>query len=158
MESKYEMIKQIKSQINDISVDLVDEYHDTTRYICDAISQVADDHVDIYNYDLKQWLQEDSEAVDCIEEAVGEFGINHQDFDFYRLIQSGQYLQSERQLYSDIENIVILSALYHLPDDASEEVINTVCDNINSRIDNGNRFNDIEEAVQDIMSDFEEEA
>lgn len=157
MESKYEMIKQIKSQINDISVDLVDEYYDTTSYICDAINQTADDACSIYTGDQLKWLREDPEAVDYIERGVQEFGIDHDNFNFWDLITSGQYLQASDQLYSDAENIVILSALYCLTDDATEEMVNTVCEEINSRIDHNDRFDDIADAVWDILTEFEEE-
>lgn len=152
---RQEAIKDTKSQMNDISVDLVDEYYDTTSYIYDAISDIANNRVDIYNYDLIAWLQEDPEAVDWIEEAVEEFSIETKDFDFYNLIRWGQYLQAERQLYNDVENIAILSALYCLTDDASEDVINAVCDN--SRIYHCDRFDDIADAVWDILTELEEE-
>lgn len=157
MAPRLEAIKDTKSQMNDCSIDLVDEYYDTTSYICDAISQFAHDACSIYTSGQIEWLREDPESVDYIERGVQEFGIDHKDFNFWRLITSGQYLQASDQLYSDAENIVILSALYCLTDDTTEEMIDAVCDNINSRIDHNDRFDDIADAVQDILTELEEE-
>lgn len=156
MAPRVKAIKDTKSQMNDCSIDLVDEYYDSKYYISDAISQKADDDCSIYYSDQVKWLREDPDSLDYIEQAVRKFGIDHEDFDFWGLITSGQYLQANDKLYSDIENIIMLSALYHLPDDATEEMINTVCDNINSRIDHNDRFDNIANAVFDIMTEFEE--
>lgn len=149
MANKYDKIKELKEQMNDISIDLVDEYYNSTAYICDAISQVADDACSIYYNDRIEWLKKDPEAVDYIEQGVEEFGIDSNSFDFWQLITQGQYLQATETLYRDLQDIITLAALYHLPDDATEEAIEEVCNLVPDRIDQNNTFLDIENEIME---------
>lgn len=73
-------------------------------YICDIITEIADNHIDIYNSDLLEWA---CGNYSYIENSVREFGINEKDFDFFRLIQQGQYLANEQYLYDNLQNIVL---------------------------------------------------
>ena len=72
-------------------------------YICECIGELADNNVSIYNYDLLEWVRNNSEYV---EQAVAEFGIDSRNFDFFRLLQQGQYMQIEEELYSNLDDIL----------------------------------------------------
>lgn len=72
-------------------------------YICDCISELADNNVSIYNYDLLEWVKDNSEYV---ERAVSEFGIDERNFDFFRLLQQGQYMQIEEKLYNNLDDVL----------------------------------------------------
>ena len=72
-------------------------------YICDIITEIADNHVNIYNYDLMEWAKGNTSY---IEEALDEFGTPKNDrgqADFMRIIQQGQYYYNEMNIYESLE-------------------------------------------------------
>lgn len=73
-------------------------------YIGDIITEIADNHIDLYNSDLLEWA---CGNYSYIEDSIREFGINEKDFDFFRLIQQGQYYANEQNLYDNLQNIVL---------------------------------------------------
>lgn len=73
-------------------------------YICDIFTEIADNHIDSYNSDLLEWA---CGNYSYIEDSIREFGINEKDFDFFRLIQQGQYYANEQNLYDNLQNIVL---------------------------------------------------
>lgn len=103
-------------QLSDMALDIVENYDD---YFCDAISEEADQNVDCYNSDLAEWLLKNDYYVN---EAVKEFGIDNKNFDIWRLIQQGQYISNERELYEQTEQIWICKALYYLMDKGIKEL------------------------------------
>lgn len=73
-------------------------------YICDIITEIADNNVDIYNYDLMEWAKGNTSY---IEEALDEFGTptdNNGRADFMRIVQQGQYYYNERNIYENLED------------------------------------------------------
>ena len=73
-------------------------------YICDIITEIADNNIDIYNSDLMDWAKGNTSY---IEEALEEFGTptnNRGQADFMRIIQQGQYLCNEQDLYNNLED------------------------------------------------------
>ena len=51
---------------------------------------------DCYNSDLLKWLSSNLSRAKYVEEYVQEFGIEAKDFDLYRIISGGQYLERSR--------------------------------------------------------------
>lgn len=72
------------------------DYND--GYICDIISEIADNHVDIYNDDLIEWAKEN---YSYIEEAIQEYG---KPDDFFQFIRQGQYYAYSQDLYENLED------------------------------------------------------
>lgn len=85
--------------------DLGDYFRDYNNgYICDIITEIADNNIDIYNSDLMDWAKGNTSY---IEEALEEFGTptnNRGQADFMRIIQQGQYLCNEQDLYNNLED------------------------------------------------------
>ena len=54
----------------------------------DMTSELANSKVDIYNYDLRKWSVDN---YNYIEDAISEFGVDTENPDFHKMIQSGQY-------------------------------------------------------------------
>lgn len=67
-------------------------------YICDIITEIADNNVDIYYSDLFEWAKHNFEI---IEEANEEFGAPN---DIIKQIQQGEFLAFERELYENLED------------------------------------------------------
>ena len=67
-------------------------------YICDIITDIADNNIDIYTADLLNWIPDNYEY---IEEANQEFGVPD---DFLKQVQQGQFLYNERNLFDNLED------------------------------------------------------
>lgn len=66
-------------------------------YICDIITEIADNNIDIYYYDLFEWAKNN---FSYITEANEEMGTPT---DIIKQIQQGQYYANERNLYENLE-------------------------------------------------------
>jgi hypothetical protein len=63
----------------------------------DAINELSDSKVDIYNHDLRVWAVDN---YDYIEEAVEEYGYDDKNFNFHKLIQLGQFYAYNMEFYT----------------------------------------------------------
>lgn len=99
-----------KLKIEELKKDLyISDFGDCLRdynngYIGDIISEIADNNIDIYNSDLIDWAKGN---ISYIEEALDEFGTptnSRGQADFIRIIQQGQYLYNEQDLYNNLED------------------------------------------------------
>ena len=93
---------------------------------------------------MLDWVKNDRESVEYIEESVEEFG-QPEKFDFYKLIQQGQYLKNERELYNNLEEFGKIWLLAYLRDvEKIEELTEEQAEKIESlNVDNNMRFEDL---------------
>jgi len=63
----------------------------------DAINELSDSKIDIYNHTLRVWAVDN---YDYIEEAVEEYGYDDKKFDFHKLIQLGQFYAYNMEFYT----------------------------------------------------------
>lgn len=126
-------------------------------YICDCISELADNHVDIYNYNLLEWVKDNSSYV---EDAVAEFGIDSKNFDFFGLLRQGQYLQIEEELHNNLDDILtnwIINYIEHdleikeLTDEQVEQV-----EDLFDKYDNNDELEYIIEKIEEIFENKED--
>lgn len=122
-EAIQERIDKIKEWTPNLCIDFAADFYESVEntsgeYINDDISGYADGQVDIYNADLLRWLCEDWRNWDAVEEATAELGTPTQNgrLDLMQAIRQGQYLQYERELNENAEDIKKLMALYFLRD------------------------------------------
>lgn len=67
-------------------------------YICDIITKIADNNVDIYYYDLFEWAKNNFSYINEANEEMGTPA------DITRQIQQGQYFCNEQDLYNNLED------------------------------------------------------
>lgn len=88
--------------------DLGDRFRDYDKgFICDIISEIADNNIDMYTVDLLEWAKNN---FSYIEEGLDEYGTptdSNGKADFLRIIQQGQYIEYERDLYDNLEDSLI---------------------------------------------------
>ena len=125
-------------------------------YICDCISELTDNNVDIYNYNLLEWVRNNSEYV---ERAVAEFGIDSRNFDFFALLRQGQYMRIEEELYSNLDDIItnwIINYIEYdlnikeLTDEQAEQV-----EDLFNKYDNNDELDYIIEKIKEIFEEVE---
>ena len=142
MKNINELIKEYTTE--EILARAEDYTHSPNLYICDTISEIANFDVDVYYGNLLDWVKNDRESVEYIEESVEEFG-QPEKFDFYKLIQQGQYLKNERELYNNLEEFGKIWLLAYLRDvEKIEELTEEQAEKIESlNVDNNMRFEDL---------------
>lgn len=90
-------IEELKKEL--FTGDFGDCFYDYDNgYIGDIITEIADNHIDIYNSDLLEWAAGNYSYID---EAMQEFG---KPDDFLQYIRQGQFLAYEQDLYNNLED------------------------------------------------------
>ena len=135
------------------------ENYGGSDYIYDAISEVADESVDIYYPDLFDWAKEN---YDYIDEANEEFGMP-KDNDIIKQIQQGQYYAIEQEIYENLQDCIKNYAYKYIfnwdglnTPEISEEKFSCLESKL-EKLDNNNTFDDIIEIVNDILLNEDEE-
>lgn len=135
-------------RVHDIQKRLCD-YSD--GYICDVITEIADNDVDIYYSDLFEWAKDNWS---CIDDACREFGMpDSKDTNIIiKLIQQGQFYYNEQLLYEDLDSM-LLNFCYNyiewelkkeeITEEQNEQILEK-CTNVdnNDRLDNFTDFLD----------------
>lgn len=134
--------------------DMVDYSGD--KYVSDAISNIADNYTAIYYCDIIKFIGENVEEVN---DAITEFGWDGCGGDLYKAGQMAQFLQIERDLYNNLEDILKHYALEYykeqtgaemIPADLWDELETICCGNVD-------KLEEITDAVDDYLKDVEEE-
>lgn len=98
-------IEELKKEL--FTGDLGEYFRDYDNgYVCDIITEIADNRIGIYYSDLFEWA---SGNIGYIEEALSEFGTptNCKNLpDFIKIIQQGQFLAYEQDIYENLEDIL----------------------------------------------------
>lgn len=155
--------EDLENKINNISLDFINDNDiKDSGYICDAITEYADNRVDIYNSDLLEWAKHNYELV---EDSIDEFGVatdSNGKADFIRTIMQAQFLENENLLNQDFEEIIKILAINYLLENLEDikadfEKVEDVVENLEIEIDNNNRLDDILDHLNEQLFDIEEE-
>lgn len=103
-------MKKIDDLKNDLFIgEIGDRIWDYSNgYICDIISEIADNEIDIYTYNLLEWAKGN---YSYIEDAIDELGTptdSRGRADFIGMIQQGQYIYYTQDLYNNLDDIIKL--------------------------------------------------
>lgn len=156
--NNWETLEDIGDEVD--IIEQFSEYGDGT-YICDAITEIADRAIPIYNYNV--W--ENAPAIkDYIEEAIsnGIADTSSKDIDLINIFQSGYYEYYNQLLYTNLKGMVYNYAIDALNNRITElegieidkdELIDYLELELDS-IDNNNMFSDIDEVVDNLIKNF----
>lgn len=146
MEKIKERKEELKNNLSNTYCDCICDYND--GYICDAIYEISDNHVDIYYNDLFEWCKHNFEYVNKSLENFGSTG------DIIKDIQGGQFEQICDELYENIEDMLLLFAYNYLYDNnikLNNEELEELEENITA-LNHDNRLEDIIEMIEDIRN------
>ena len=122
-----QLIRDIKNKHeNDDSNVYIDElcdYNDST-YICDAIAEMSDNHVDIYYSELFDWAKDN---YSYIEEANQEMGTPN---DITKQIQQAQFYVNENYCYENIKDMLLIYCYDQFQKAGIEEISEDLVDKI----------------------------
>lgn len=146
---KKELEKQFESY-----EEYITDYYNSQNYIYDIIHDIADNTVDIYTYDLNEWLKDNYTYV---EDYVKEFGIDSNNFDFIEVVRGGQYLYIEEKLVENKSIMLEYLAYYILQDEGIEELEEDKATEIAMiNFDNIDSITELEDELHEIIEEEEE--
>lgn len=123
-------------------------------YICDIVSEIADNNICIYNNDIWNWARGNDSY---IEEAMQEFGVPQDSRglpDLMRIFQQGQFYAIEQDLYEHLQNNIYNSILNYIKNELKVDYITSHQKALLEEIDfddNNQLLEDLEEQVKDIV-------
>ena len=128
-----------------------------TSYIGDAVSEIADRYVSIYDHEL--WKTAPI-IKNYIEESLEEFGTPKK-INLVSIFQLGQFYYNERVLYENLYKIIFNIALEFLEElnvtiinDHMEEFTEELESTLIDRISDDNYMEDIEEVVKEVLEEW----
>lgn len=74
----------------DYVVDEIRGYNDSMEF-CDMAIEIADSFVDIYNSVLLNWLKDEPDAIEAMNEVCRDGLVDTRDYDLYKHIQVAQF-------------------------------------------------------------------
>lgn len=135
----------------------ITEYYNYQSSIDDIIHDIADNNVDIYNYDLLEWAKDN---YSYIEEAIDEFGVATDEkgrADFIRCIMQGQYLYIEQTLYNNKELMLEYLTCYILDDKGITEIEEEKATELSMiNFERIETIDELEEEIDNILKEEEE--
>lgn len=128
--------------------------YDETDYICDVITEIADNSVDMYSNELLEWATDNYYYIDC---AMQEYG---KPDDFLQYIRQGQYYAYSTEINENIEDFMFIYGYNYLLKEKNIETITEkqqeeIEESI-SLIDNNSRLSQIIYCVDEAIEKEEE--
>lgn len=110
-----ELLSNISGYAKDFAIECEDNftfYAERREYIQDLITTFADNRVDLYNYDLKQWAMD---HIDDLEAVIDEgfYDPSHK-YNFFNHIQAAQYMTIEQEINEGLSGIINYLAVSYL--------------------------------------------
>lgn len=136
----------------------LNDYRDTPAYICDVISEIADNNTSIYHSDIMSFLSGNPEAV---EDAIKEFGWDGCGGTLEKAAQMGEFLTIERDIYDHMADALMLCAVHFIRYDLKiEEIPEELADLIREwadDADNNDRMDEIPDRIREYLFPEEDE-
>lgn len=128
----------------------------SSGYICDILTEIADNNVNLYNYDLLQWVANDLHNIAYCDEAKNELGAD----DLIKMIQGGQYLKYSSDLYKNLEDIIKYYVFDYIEnilelEEITEEQLNKLEFEIDFA-DNNEKLENIDDKINNVFNNKEE--
>lgn len=122
-------------------------------YISDVIREMTDNNIDIYNYNLFNWVAQDLNNIYYCDEAIHEFGAT----DIIGILQGAQALAIEEDYYNNIDDILQYYALNYIQENYDVTEITDEQAEAIEMLDykSYDKLDEIENDVANIMEDEE---
>ena len=154
MKVKIEDLKREVEKDFESCEEYITEYYNYQNDVDDIIQDMADNNVNIYTYDLLEWVKNNYSYV---EDYVKEFGIDSQNFDFMDAVRGGQYLYIEQTLYNNKELMLEYLAYYILEYKGITEIEEEKATEISMiNFDRIETIDELEEEIDNILKEGEE--
>jgi hypothetical protein len=137
--------------------DRLNDYRDTSAYICDAITEIADADTSIYYSDILDFIRRNPESLSDVI-AEGLYDPCH-DYDLYRHAQAAEFMTIERDIYDHLADSLVVAAVNFIRYDLKRETIPAElaellrewCDDA----DNSDRMNEIPDQIREYFEEID---
>ena len=157
-------MEDLKKYMNDISTDFIYSYGlESYGYICDSFNEFADSETSIYYSEQKEFYNNN---VELCEQALLDYGYNLNDMlrngdtleDLIcRAGAIGEYQQNISLLYEDEKEIILYLICEYVNSNNLLELTIEDIESIADTIDNGDRWDDIIDKINEAIKEKEEE-
>lgn len=110
-----ELLNTLNGYAKDFAIECEDNFADyvsSQEYICDMISQFADNNVDIYYNELLDFVKENPASLDeVIEEGLYDPSVGYR---FWDHVTAAQYMVIEREINDNLSDIIRYLAISYL--------------------------------------------
>lgn len=135
--------------------DCLTDYRDDDGYICDIISEIADNHTSIYYSDILSFISRNPDALaEVVEEGLYTVG-GSRSYNLYEHGQAAEYMIIERDIYDHMADGVLVSMLDYIRLDLELEYIPAeLADLLQSWsecADNNNRMSDFIDNIREYL-------
>lgn len=137
--------------------DALNDYRDSSAYICDAIMEAADNRTSIYYSDILRFISSNPEALaDVVNEGLYEVG-HGSEYDLYKHGQAAEFMTIERDIYDHLDDALMLAALDFIQYDMKRDAIPAeLADYLKGWVrDPGDRMSDIPDRIREYFADTE---
>lgn len=152
---------KIEELKNDLYLGDLGEYFEDYNdgYICDIISEIADNNVPIYYSEIWKMAEENQ---DYIEEALSEFGTPTDSRgipDLTRIFQQGLYYKNEQEIYENLEDTLKFYMYNYIEENLN---IKEITEEQNDDLldwdfkDNNEQLENLIEHIEEILKESEE--
>ena len=154
-----------KENLNNYAIDFINDIYIGSQYICDAVTEFADNNTSIYYSDIEEFM---SNNIDKVNDTISEFGWDGCGCDLHKAGQLAEFCSIEQEIYDDLEDIIkyIMLDFIDSTDDANDDaeriweslteerktelLDDFICDL--ESIDNNSRLDDISDLYNDFVN------
>lgn len=161
----FDIIEKLQDKMSSYSIDFVNDYSQSSGYICDLFSEFADGSISIYTRDQEEYYYNNQEECDdaCAELCILD-GFNPRKDSIGDLIAragcAGWFMHIERDLYNYEEGIILCLAYKTLIDNdyifLTYEELEKI-ENIAKQHTSNDRISDLENAILEAMKERSQE-
>ena len=127
-------------------------------YLCDAITEIADNNTSIYYSDIIKYI---SNNVEKVNDAIEEMGWDGCGSDLYKAGQMAEFLDIERQIYDELDNAMLNYCynyiLYDLKINEITPEQKDEIENLCKNVDNNESFDYFEDALTELFAPEDDE-
>lgn len=149
-------IEQIMNGLNTSEYGYELENYDSTTYISDAISEIADNNTSIYFGDIIEFI---SNNVEDVNNAIAELGWDGCGGDLYKAGQAAEYLKIQNNIYEYLEDDLKSYALKkYVSETDADEIPAELWEELEEVIEaNPDRFEEITDVINDYLNREDDE-
>lgn len=134
----------------------LNDYRDSSTYICDAAMEIADSSTSIYYSDITSFIADNVEAVN---DAIEEFGWEGCGGDLYKAGQMAEYQAIEQEIYEKLIEGLLVCAYdflhYDLKIDAIPEELDDAIFDWCKDAESNDRMDDIPDKIREWLEEHE---
>lgn len=140
----------------------LNDYRDSSAYICDAITEIADNNTSIYYSHILDFIKENPEALADVA-AEGLYTVEAgQGYDLYKHGQAAEFMMIERDIYDHLAAALMVCAVDFIRYDLGRDTIPAELAELlkawTEEADSNDRMDEIPDRIREYFANRDEES